>query len=90
VIQGFAMLLLIRRQKCKPAASLLKESSVRPKIEESKVACSESQFNMTTDLRFALRQLLKLSSCTFLALITLATRDSFPTPTPGKIGFVHA
>lgn len=31
-------------KKCKPAASLLEESSARPKIEESKVACSTSQF----------------------------------------------
>jgi hypothetical protein len=77
-------------KKCKPAASLLKESSAPPKIEESKVACSKSQFNMMTDLRFVLRQLLKLSSCTFLAVITLAARDSFPAPTPGKIGFIHA
>jgi hypothetical protein len=84
------MLLLIRRQKNKPRASLLKESSARPKIKESKVACLKSQFNMMTDLRFALRQLLKLSSCPFLAVITLAARDSFPAPTLGKIGFIHA
>jgi hypothetical protein len=32
-----------------------------------------------TDPRFVLRQLLKLSSCTFLAVITLATRDFIPS-----------
>jgi hypothetical protein len=31
-----------------------------------------------------------LYSCTFLAVITLAARDSFQAPTPGKIGFIHA